>query len=142
MRNSTRQPLWMAGNGSKSEGANRYIRNVHRAWERKIPKQLGYNKPNPDLYKELEGFLQAPFPPAARGREVDGVDLVFIHSKLADCLQTHLDRGVIDGERATVLEDYLPELARVVLLLDGDTAAYFARLLDLGAAVLNDLIDI
>jgi hypothetical protein len=128
----------MKTKGDKKDGIDRWIQNVHRTWERKIPKQLGYNKSNPDLYRELEHFLQTPFPSDARGREVDGIDLVLIHSILAECLQNHLQRGLIDGGGSTVLEDHLPDLARIVPLLDGDIATYFDRLLDLGAAVLNE----
>jgi len=81
-------------------------------WERKFPK-FSYSIPKHDLsqlYKEWEGFTQVPFPPAARGQEVDGVDLVLIHSKVADCIITYLDRGLLDGERFGVLEDCLLEL--------------------------------
>jgi hypothetical protein len=147
MRYPARQPQWMAGNDSKTGGADRYIRDVHRAWEKKISSiHCNYNRPwtaydpSPNLRKEWESFTLTPFPSAARGQVVDGVDLVLIHSEVARCIRTYYDGGLsFESEAFSVLEDDVQDLIKVVPLLVGDAAAYFGRLLDIGGAVLGEV---
>lgn len=86
--------------------------------------------------------MQVPFPAAAKDLKIDGVDLVLIHSKIADCIREFLFRPLLDWERSTVLEDCVLELDRVVPSLVGDTALYFERLLEFGRAVRDEILDL
>jgi hypothetical protein len=105
-------------------------------WEIRLRKPI----PNPPLYKEWESFTRTPFPPAAKGQVVDGVDLVLIHSKAADCIQIYVERGFsFESETYGVLEEWVYDLSRVVPMLVGDTAAYFERLLDFGRRILGEV---
>lgn len=147
MRPSTRPPQRMAGNDSKSGGKDRYIQNVHRAWERKLSKLYFSSEsvrpyPNLDLPKEWEIFLRTPFPLAARGQEVDGIDLSQLRSDAAGCIQIFLDNRSLDGTSFDVLEECMGELTRIVPLLVGDVAAYFQQLLNCSDEVLGRIVDI
>jgi len=89
-----------------------------------------------DLQKEWQAHRASAFPLAAKGQEVSGIDLVLVDTCAAGCIQTFVDTSALDDERAQALAGCVEELERAVPSLLGDTAEYFARLLDLSRDVL------
>jgi hypothetical protein len=90
-----------------------------------------------DIATGWEAHLTAKFPAAARGQEVDGVDLVLVDTYAAGCIQTFVDTGSLDARRLDVLRGCVDDLERALPSLLGDTSTYFARLLDLGRSILT-----
>lgn len=88
-----------------------------------------------DLQKEWRDHRASAFPPAARGKEVNGVDLVLVDTYAAGCIQTFAETGALDAERMQALDACVKELERAIPLLDGDSAEYFTRLLALSRTV-------
>ncbi len=70
-----------------------------------------------------------PFPVAARGVEVRGVDLVLLDSLASGCVSSLVE---VDCERdvtkASLLGELAPQIESVLPLLDGETRAYFSQL--------------
>ncbi len=83
----------------------------------------------PDLNTLWAAHRRIPFPPAARGAEVKGIDLVLLDSLAAGCISSLVDRA---GERGPDELAQLAELAQQIRTifthLDGETRQYFARL--------------
>ena len=82
-----------------------------------------------NIEKQWRALHAAEFPPAARGQEVNGVDLVLVDTYAAGCIQTFLNTGGLDVTRMQALEGCVDVLERGIPLLSGDTASYFTRLL-------------
>jgi hypothetical protein len=115
----------------------------YKAWYEKNMERLlnKYNRvnfhgPNPDIQREYESFARAPFPPAAREEEINGVDLVLLDSTAAGCIQFFAASGFLDAQRTRALEGCVKELEKVVPLLIEDAAAYFGWLLALSREVI------
>lgn len=109
------------------------------------PSLEDYNKLNPNLFEEWEDFMRAPFPRAAKGQEIRGVDLVLIRSEIVGSIQTYVDMFDACHFGTTiscdVLENCVLKLRPVVPLLVGDTAVYFKRLLEFCDEVLDRVAD-
>jgi len=57
-----------------------------------------------DIQKEWRAHLASGFPPAARGREVNGVDLVLVDTHAAGCIRSFVETGALDAERTRALQ--------------------------------------
>src|SRR6516165_9742459 len=85
-----------------------------------------------------QGHREASFPARLRGADVVGVDMVLVDAFTAGCISTWLDQdGRIDDRRWDVLADCEQQLLRVIAKLDDDATAYYQRLLDMTALVLE-----
>ena len=89
-----------------------------------------------DVQREWRAHVAAGFPPAARGLEINGVDLVLLDTYAAGCIQSFVETGALDAERVQALQGCVEELESAVPLLGADTAEYFTRLLALSRTVL------
>ena len=90
------------------------------------------------LWREHEA---ARFPPASRGREVAGHDLVALDSTTAGCVSTFLVRGTLDTGRHAVLDLCYHDLGLVVAEVEGEERVYFGRLERLAGLVLEAVRD-
>lgn len=78
-----------------------------------------------------------PFPSAARGAEVQGVDLVLLDSLAAGCISSLVSlAGQADPSRRTQLIELARQIRDVSVHLNGETKKYFAHLSEVAEAVL------
>ncbi len=112
-----------------------YEKNMERLLKKS--RSLPVGGPDADLQREFDSFAGAPFPPAARGQEINGVDLVLLDSTAAGCIQFFASRGFLDEERMRTLKSCVEELGKIVPLLSDDSAAYFKWLLNLSVEALD-----
>ncbi|MGW6273943.1 hypothetical protein [Streptomyces sp. NPDC055060] len=62
--------------------------------------------------------LDARFPAALRGADLEGVDMVMLDAAIAGCVSTWLTRGrPLDADRRRILHGCIGDLDRVVPLL-------------------------
>jgi hypothetical protein len=82
--------------------------------------------------------VRAPFPPEARGAEVEGVDLVLLDSLVSGCISSLVNgRGARDTVKVSLLSDLLKQIQDVLPHLTGESRAYFSRLKEIANAVVH-----
>jgi hypothetical protein len=87
--------------------------------------------------------LEAPFPAALRGVQIDGIDMVMLDADTAGCVRTWLDHAgqPASQARTRTITTCLNNLDHVLpLLTNSADADYYRRLRDL-AALICDLPD-
>ncbi|GGV20548.1 hypothetical protein GCM10010260_70630 [Streptomyces filipinensis] len=74
--------------------------------------------------------LDAEFPAALRGAELDGIDLVMLDADIAGCVSTWCGNGgFLDAERLRTLRRCVTELDKVLpLLMNAEELRYYKRL--------------
>ncbi|WP_284741476.1 hypothetical protein [Amycolatopsis sp. RTGN1] len=85
-------------------------------------------------------YVRAPFPPALRGAEIAGIDMVLLDAHTAGCVSSWLSSGGrLDAWRRTAIASCLAELNTVLpLLTDPTQAAYYRRLRDLARRICTE----
>ena len=82
-------------------------------------------------------YGQMPFPPAARGVEVQGIDLVLLDSLISGCVSSLVDSGAPrDSSKLALLADLAQQLRGIAGQLDGETKRYFDALDQVAEATL------
>lgn len=90
-----------------------------------------------ELWRE---HLKTRFPPACRGADVEGIDLVMLDADIAGCIDTYLRRGGDLGtERTAILGLCYRELGTVVLALPAEAREYYQRLETMTEQILRAL---
>ncbi|REF99716.1 hypothetical protein DFJ67_5757 [Asanoa ferruginea] len=84
--------------------------------------------------------MRAAFPNRLRGAEVAAVEMVILDADVVGCVSAWLrNGGNIDGPHCGHLASCEEQLIRVIPELNGGEAAYYQRLLDMTALVLESL---
>lgn len=82
---------------------------------------------------------RTPFPSAARGTEVNGVDLVLLDSLVAGCVSSLLDANAVpDITKLALLRDLFPQVEGVLPSLVGESRVYFSQLAQVVVETLSD----
>ena len=84
---------------------------------------------NSELNALWVAHQQMPFPAAARGVELKGIDLVLLDSLAAGCISSLVDpAGQPDPEKLSLLAELSKQIQAVTVQLDGEVRHYFAHL--------------
>ena len=83
---------------------------------------------------------QAPFPVAASGAEVEGINLVLLDADTSGCVSYFLGCRRLDKKRCTILQNCEKELRTIAPKLRPQIKPYFERLSLLAAAVLEAVV--
>jgi hypothetical protein len=71
---------------------------------------------------------EEPFPGSARGREVQGIDLVLLDSLTAGCIESLTNGGLVDSSKVSLLRDLAQQIGTVLPKLSAHEKQYFERL--------------
>jgi hypothetical protein len=87
-----------------------------------------------------DAHVRAPFPPALRGAEIAGIDMVLLDAHTAGCVKSWLSSGGRPGAcRRKTIASCPAELNTVLpLLTDPAQAAYYRRLRDLARQICTE----
>ncbi|MFF4352542.1 hypothetical protein [Streptomyces sp. NPDC001530] len=83
--------------------------------------------------------LRAAFPPALRGAEPGGIDMVLLDADIAGCVSTWQNNGgSLETERQRILRDCIADLDQVLpLLSEAEALRYCRRLRELAQLALG-----
>ena len=84
-----------------------------------------------------KAHLDAPFPRALAGAEIDGEDLALLDSMAAGCISTFVGSSRLDGQQLQVLTACAHDLSRVCPRIPAPHRAYFERLRDIAQGVVR-----
>ena len=91
-----------------------------------------------DIEKSWNEFLVKPFPGGQAGIEIEGIELASLDTFAAGCIDTFIhNRGHLDQQQSSLLEDCVKDLDVIVTHLDGETKIYFEHLRSLAKQVLR-----
>ena len=81
---------------------------------------------NNKLQSLLDEHIKMPFPPAYRGQELEGVDLMLVGADTAACTMAFIrNKGSLDIRRCAVLGLCYRDLTLICKKLKGEAKAYF-----------------
>ena len=93
---------------------------------------------NSELNTLWAAHRRMPFPSAARGAEVRGVDLVLLDSLAAGCISWLVDPAQEgDPSKLTLFTELAQQIRDVSRQLDGESKKYFTHLSEVAEAVLR-----
>ncbi|WP_171160250.1 hypothetical protein [Usitatibacter palustris] len=79
----------------------------------------------------------APFPPASKGVDIEGTDLVFLDMCAAGCIDYYVVHGHLDEKRVATLKECARLIEVIVPKVEPESRGYFERLGKLTAFVLE-----
>lgn len=93
-----------------------------------------------EVTRMWDAHVRTPFPPALRGAEIAGIDMVLLDADTAGCVRSWLSSaGRLDARRRAAIASCLAELNTVLpLLTDPAQAAYYRRLRDLARRICTE----
>jgi len=88
------------------------------------------------LLDAWKAWRERPFPSEVSTFDTGEVDVVFVDTFAAGCLDTYFASGHLDDQRISVMEECVRDLHRTLPRLSGETSKYFAELAALCRRVL------
>lgn len=91
-----------------------------------------------EIRKEFNRFWNAPFPPSARGEEIEGVELVLIDADTMGLISRFLgNNGRLEIYERKMLQSCVGDLNTILPHMEGTPKTYFNTLLQLANEVLH-----